>query len=222
MLFELIFGEGILALQSILLFMIQFPGLLIIFGVQIEPDKCKDGDKDKQSLIADDHIAHVLVFDGEILGGDEDGSEDESYDLADDEENILRFQEIRLHHDQNNDVGGLSPCYYLKAVAPSVEADCHQDHEDVVDQEDSDVFMAETLVLVVFGQPVEVHLGCYVHGSVEEYHEGEDQQQPGQVVLYLVVLLDRGQQGEGEDVEGVDCEDEGGRCHFVLHNNHLF
>ena len=91
----------------------------------------------------------------------------------------------------------------------------------MIDQEDSNVFMAEALVLIVFGQPAKVHLGCYVHGPVEEDDEGEDQQQAGQVVFNLVVLLDRGQQGEGEDVEGVDCEDEGGCGHFVLHDHDL-
>ena len=150
-LFELVFGEGILTLEPILLLVIQFPSLIVVFGVQVEPDEGKDGNKDEQSQVANDHIAHVFVLDSEILEEDEDSDEYEPYDQADDEQNILRLQEIGFHHYQEDDVGGLSPCYYLKAVAPCVEANDHEDHEDVVDQENSYVFVAEALILVVFG-----------------------------------------------------------------------
>ena len=128
MFFELVFGESVLALEPIFLLVIQFPSPIVVFGVQVEPDKGKDGYKDEQPLVAYDHIAHVLVLDGEILQEDENGREDEPHDLADDEQNILRLQEIWLHHYQDDDVDGLSPCDYLKAVAPSVKANDHEDH----------------------------------------------------------------------------------------------
>lgn len=128
MFFELVFGESVLALEPIFLLVIQFPSPIVVFGVQVEPDKGKDGYKDEKPLVTDDHIAHVLVLDGEILEEDEDAREDEPHYLADDEQNILRLQEIWLHHYQDDDVDGLSPCDYLKAVAPSVKANDHEDH----------------------------------------------------------------------------------------------
>ena len=101
----------------------------------------------------------------------------------------MRFEEIRSDDNKDNNVDTLSTCDEFKCVVSGVEADDHEDDEDMKGEEESDIFVLESLVLVVLGLPAEVHLGCYVHSAIEKYQKSEDEKQSWKVVVHFVVFL---------------------------------
>ena len=72
--------------------------------MQVGAEKGQNGDYDEDSLIAKNDIVHVFVRNGEVLPGDEDASEQQSYKMCNNEDYIVRLKKIGSNYYQDYDV----------------------------------------------------------------------------------------------------------------------
>ena len=97
--------------------------------------------------------------------------------MGNNEDDVVRLKKIGSNYYQNYDVKQLYTSYYFKSIISGVEPNYHQKYEHMECQKESNVFMEQAFVLVVFSLPTQIHVSCYEHASIEEYEKGEDEQE---------------------------------------------